>query len=172
MLKKSREEEYKGCPCIAHNVEIVDRRIDNAEDGGSIQWGKATNEVAAKNFSTLQDESWNGVNLTIPMTGLYYMEIGFVRDVGGTFDDVFMHLNRYSSQTGNHVIGTALAGEGPVSNDRKTGHYSIVTLLESGDQLFTTTGSDGSKHAHIFRAYWTTFHLCCNPTLKVPCPCG
>lgn len=167
-IARTEPNAYQGCPCIAHNVEAID--LDSVERGVPIEFGTTENEVQATNFSTLGN-LWNGRDLTLPVTGIYYTEISFVRNFDATSDDVEMKL--FARRPGGNppvIIGSAWAGE-TSTKARQTAHYSIATKFEAGTELYLAGSTDGSRHAHIARLSWTTFHLCCNEELAVPNPC-
>ena len=164
------DEVYQGCPCIAHNVQLDE--LDNVQRGIPIEFGLANDDALATNFSTLGNSPlWSGRDLTIPMTGIYYTEITFVREFGPTSDDVFVKLFARPPQVGSPVeVGSAWAGE-TSTRARQTAHYSLVTRFEAGTDLYLAGHSDGGRVVGIRNLSWTTFHLCCNPALGIPKPC-
>lgn len=164
--------EDSGCFCFAHNV----RRDEQVEvpDKARIDFGQTTDEAGALNYSSFAISNpplWSGGStLTIPADGIYYSEITFMRDDNLDNDDVYVNLQRIPVGSGVMNVGGAWAGE-TKQLDRQTGHFSIVTKFNAGDQLYLDTSSDGSRHHHIKRVEWTTYRLCCDPGVAVPSPC-
>jgi len=176
----------EGCVCIAHSVYAVGEDDETtfrvpipAAQLKFTPHPMIENSPGSGSFSTLAPPSspllWNGKDLIIPKSGIYYTEISFVRDIQGSTDDVFLQLwrdPRNSPPQSQHQLGSAWAGESTgSSNERQTGHFSILTLLEAGDRLFVKAIVDGDRPTRISNTRWNTFSLCCDPSLAVPCPC-
>lgn len=173
---------HDGCACIAHSVYAVrkdgsTRQIDIPQDPLEFTpRANISNLSGARGFSTLLPTGlWNGRDLTIPVTGIYYTEVSFVRDVGEHEDDVYLHIMRQPAPPApKQSLGFAWAGQsaglGNMS-ERQTGHFSIVTMLDAGDELSVRAGADTARDSHVANVRWTTFALCCDPSIEVKYPC-
>jgi len=174
--------EPSGCACLVHSVYAISERGSEqttriAVPKDTLRFTEAISDDPGETaFSTLTDTGlWNGAELVIPVSGIYYMELSFVRDIGGGTDDTYVHLWRDPAGTTPppHRLGYAWAGESYGRNgvERETGHFSILTRLEELDKLYVSATVDGGGATRISNLRWNTFGLCCDPSIPVVLPC-
>lgn len=160
------EPKNQGCPCVALNAERKDAwgghrgNIDVSFTQGHNQDIGSTNFCTAPNF-------WNGTTFRIPISGLYYTSINFVRQFGHEYHD---HFALQLIHNNGPVIGSALALANQ-HRDAQTGHYNLVTRFDHNDELKLRTWSGKPDLPAEIRAIsWSLFHLCCDSNATLP-PC-
>ena len=100
----TNEPKSEGCPCVALNAERI------APWGGhrgnlDVSFTQGDNQdVASTNFCTAPS-FWNGTTFRIPVAGLYYTSINFVRQYDHEFHDNFALQLIHNNGT---VIGLSL----------------------------------------------------------------
>ena len=97
--------------------------------------------------------SWSGSTCTVPVAGVYFFCITFVKDSfyeGGTQDDVWVEL-----RVNGNIIGHAWSGEG--DGRRSTGAFNAALPLKVGDRVETWASSDGGYKRHIAEYQFSGF---------------
>jgi hypothetical protein len=172
-LKKPKEakmtDENLGCPCVALNAERI--ASWGGHRGGqdiSFTQGDSTNP-GATNFCTAP-AYWDSTRFIIPVGGIYYTSINFVREYDHPFSGNFA-IQLIRNNNTSSPIGSALAAANK-DQDGQTGHYNLVTRFEVNDELKLRTWSgDPEKLAQIRSISWSLFRLCCDPGIAIPDRC-
>ena len=160
------EPTDQGCPCVALNAERISpwgghRGNTDIDFGqGHDQNSGSTNFCTAPTF-------WNGTTFRVPVAGLYYTSINFVRQYDHDFHGNFAIQLIYNNGS---ALGSALALANK-HEDAQTGHYNLVTKFDHGDELkLRTWNGKPDEPAEIRAISWSLFHLCCDATAGLP-PC-
>jgi hypothetical protein len=98
-------------------------------------------------------DAWDKDTFTVPVTGLYYFSVEFVKDsasFGGTKDDVFVYLE-INPPGSTPVSRPVFAWSGEGDDNRGTGAVSTVLQLPAGTPVRTKAYSDGATGSEPVR---------------------
>lgn len=164
---------YQGCPCMCFNADSPIKH--DAESKAQIKFPKPTKKSGSSNYSTFSTLHWDGQSFKAPSAGIYFMMVSAMRGHAGSQDNAYIELR--SDQNGK--ISEAQIGEtevdfkrpeyGHLHHDLNTGLLHVVTHLAKHEKIWLQTRSDSNHKVDLEDVKWSLFHICCNPSLGIPC---